>query len=287
MENSIQLFFYRIGIKKIATYLVITLLSLLFFIPFVWLLATSFKSFAEAFSIPPTLLPRKFHPENYLEVFKRIPFSRYALNTMIISIANVTGILFSAPMAAYAVSKISWGGAKILFPLMIACMLIPFQVTMVPLYITFKRLGWVGTYLPLIVPAFLGGGIGGGYYIFLLRQSFLGIPNSLIESAKVEGAGEWRIFSMIILPLSRAALITVGIFMFLNTWSDFMGPLIYLTKSSLYTLSIGLQAFFTSHHVEWHLLMAASVLFSLPTLILFFFAQKHFIEGAKTSGLKF
>ncbi|GAB1481630.1 hypothetical protein MASR2M78_04450 [Treponema sp.] len=176
-------------------------------------------------------------------------------------------------------------------------MFIPIQVTLVPLYITFKKLGWVGTYLPLIVPAFLGGGLGGGYYIFLLRQFFLSMPDlpppfARIGRAKwakrvLDGANSRQIFLYIMLPLSKAALITVGIFMFLNTWSDFMGPLIYLTKDSMYTLGIGLQSFLTSHHVEWHLLMAASVLFSIPTLLMFFFAQKYFIEGAKTSGLKF
>ena len=274
-------------LRHLFSYISIILLSMLFIMPFLWLLSTSFKSFADAFSIPPTFLPEKWHPENYKEVFNRIPFLRYTINTLIISVFGVIGILFSAPLAAYSVSKISWRGSKILFPIMIGTMLIPFQVTMVPLYITFKKLGWIGTYLPLIVPAFLGGGIGGGYYIFLLRQFFLGIPESLMESAKVEGAGDFLIYTFIILPLSRAALITVAIFMFLNTWSDFLGPLIYLTKDTMYTLSLGLQAFLTSHHVEWNLLMAASVLFSVPTLLLFFFAQRYFIEGAKTSGLKF
>ncbi len=268
-------------------YVLVILISLLFILPFLWLVSTSFKSLAEAFSIPPKLLPQVFHPENYVEVFRRIPFARYTMNTMVISISSVVGILFSAPLAAYAVSKIQWAGSKILFPIMIATMLIPFQVTMIPLYMTFRQLGWIGTYLPLIVPAFFGGGIGGGYYIFLLRQFFLGMPDSLIEAAKIEGASEFRIFISVILPLCTAALITVGIFTFLNTWSDFMGPLIYLTKSSLYTLSLGLQAFLTSHHVEWNLLMAASMLFSLPTMVLFFVAQRYFIEGAKTSGLKF
>jgi len=273
--------------KKIFTYIAVSLISIVYLLPFVWLLATSFKSFAEAFSIPPTLLPREFHPENYVEVFRRIPFARYTGNTLLITLSSVVGILISAPMAAFAVSKIKWKGSKFLFPLMIGCMLIPIQVTLVPLYVTFKKMGWIGTYLPLIVPAFLGGGLGGGYYIFLLRQFFLGVPDSLIESAELEGASTRLIYWHIMLPLSKAALITVGIFMFLNTWSDFMGPLIYLTRDTMYTLGIGLQAFLTSHHVEWHLLMAASVLFSIPTLLMFFFAQKYFIEGAKTSGLKF
>lgn len=270
-----------------SVYLLVSIVSLVFILPFFWLLSTSLKSLNEAFSIPPTLLPSIFHPENYVEVFRRIPFAKYTVNTLIIAVSCVVGILFSTPLAAYAVSKIPWKGSKILFPIMIGTMLIPFQVTMVPLYLVFRQLGWIGTYLPLIVPAFFGGGIGGGYYIFLLRQFFLGMPNSLIESAKLEGACEFRIFISIILPLCTAALITVGIFTFLNTWSDFLGPLIYLTKQELYTLSLGLQAFLASHHVEWNLLMAAAVLFSIPTLLIFFVAQRYFIEGAKTSGLKF
>ena len=273
--------------SKIIIYTIVILISFLYIVPFMWLLATSFKSLPEAFTSPPTFLPKVYHPENYREVFNRIPFARYTFNTMLLSVLNVIGILFSTSLAAYAVSKINWEGAGVLFPIMIGTMLIPFQVTMVPLYITFKKIGWIGTYLPLIVPAFLGGGIGGGYYIFLLRQFFLGIPNSLVESAKIEGAGDFHIFKSIVLPLSQPALITVAIFTFLNTWSDFIGPLIYLTKSKMYTLSLGLQSFLSSHHVEWNLLMAAAVLFSIPSLFLFFIAQRYFIEGAKTTGLKF
>ncbi len=273
--------------NRIIVYLIVIAISFLYIVPFVWLLATSFKSLREAFSSPPTLLPKVFHPENYKEVFKRIPFGLYTFNTMLLSVLNVVGILFSTSLAAYAVSKIQWKWKSLLFPIMIGTMLIPFQVTMVPLYITFKKIGWIGTYLPLIVPAFLGGGIGGGYYIFLLRQFFLGIPNSLVEAARIEGAGDLHIFRHIVLPLSQPVLVTVAIFTFLNTWSDFIGPLIYLTKNKMYTLSLGLQSFLSSHHVEWNLLMAAAVLFSIPSLFLFFIAQRYFIEGAKTSGLKF
>lgn len=273
--------------NKIIPYIIVIAISALYIIPFLWLFATSFKSLAEAFSIPPTLLPKVYHPENYKAVFERIPFGRYTVNTFIISFFNVLGILFSTSLAAYSVSMIKWKGRTILFAIMIGTMLIPYQVTMIPLYIIFKKLGWTGTYLPLIVPAFLGGGIGGGYYIFLLRQFALGIPGSLVEAARIEGANDLRIYKDIMIPLSQPVLITVAIFTFINSWSDFIGPLIYLTKSKMYTLSLGLQAFLSSHHVEWNLLMAAAVLFSLPTLFLFFIAQRYFIEGAKTSGLKF
>lgn len=263
------------------------MLALIFILPFLWLISTSLKTLPEAFRIPPGLLPEVPQWKNYSSVFEYIPFARYFLNTVIITAFMITGLLVSTPMAAYSVSKINWKGKKYLFPLMLATIMLPFQVTMIPLYLVFQKIHVTGTILPLILPAFFGGGIGGGYYIFLLRQFFLTIPDSLFDSARIDGAAELRIYTSILLPLSKPALATVGIFAFFNSWSDFLGPLIYLTKKQKYTLSLGLQAFLGEHHVQWHLLMAAALLFALPMIIVFMMAQNFFIEGIRTSGLKY
>jgi multiple sugar transport system permease protein len=272
----------RVIRKQILAHTVLLLVSLFFGIPFVWLLSTSLKSLKEASQFPPTFIPEVFRWGNYAEVFKQIPFLQYSLNTFYIAAFNVVGQLFAAPLVAYSISKIDWWGKKLLFPMIVATMMIPFQVTMVPVYLIFHKIGWVGSYKPLIVPAFAGG----AFYIFLLRQFFLTIPDSLIDAARIDGASEVRIYSQIMLPLCQPALLTIGIFTFLYAWQDFTGPLIYLMKSEMYTLSLGLQAFIAERYINWPLLMAATAMFTCPIIIIFFFAQKQFIAGIATTGLK-
>ncbi len=272
--------------SRISLHLVVVLFAAAFLLPFAWLLSTSLKTLPEAFQTPPEFFPVTPQWGNYVEVFQRVPLLRYFANSMLISVVTTAGILISASMGAYSVTKINWRGSRILFPLMMTTLLLPVQVALIPTYLIFKSLHLTGTFAPLLLPSFLGGGIGGGYYIFLLRQFFLTVPDSLFESARIDGASEMRTFLTIMIPLCQPALLTVAIFNFLNTWSDFVTPLIYLTKKESYTLSLGLQAFLGEHHVEWNLLMAAAAFFTLPTIVLFFFAQKYFIEGVKTSGLK-
>lgn len=271
---------------RVAGHAGMVVFAAIFLLPFAWLLSTSLKTLPEAFRTPPVFFPLKAQWQNYVDVFTRVPLFRYFVNSLFISVTTTAGILVSTSMGAYAVTKVAWRGARLLFPLMMATLLLPVQVALIPTYLVFRTLHLTGSFAPLILPSFLGGGIGGGYYIFLLRQFFLTVPDSLFESAHIDGAGEARIFLTIMIPLCQPALLTVAIFNFLNTWSDFISPLIYLTKKESYTLSLGLQAFLGEHHVEWNLLMAASAFFTLPTIILFFFAQKYFIEGVKTSGLK-
>lgn len=253
-----------------------------FIIPFLWMVLTSLKTQQEIYSSPPTIFPKHFAFDNYYKAFTAIPYLQYTFNTLFISIANVVGQVISSSMVAYSMSKIQWKGQKYLFPIIVATMMIPYQVTMVPLYMVFKNLSFIGTFIPLILPAFFGG----AYYIFLLRQFFMTIPSSLIEAATIDGADEVRIFVKVLLPLCKPAITSIAIFTFLANWSDFMGPLLYLNKESMYTLSIGLQAFLQSHYVEWSLLMAASATFTIPIIILFFFAQKYFIEGITVTGIK-
>ncbi len=225
----------------------------------------------------------KFWFTNYLDVFAKIPFLNYAKNTLIVCILGVIGMTFSSALVAYGFSRITWKGRDFIFTLTLASMMIPFAVVMVPLYGVFKNFGWIGTLKPLWFPCFFGG----AFNIFLLKQFFMTIPRDLTDAARVDGCNEFEIFWRIILPLSRPALSVVALFHFMYAWNDFMGPLIYLTNKDTYTLSLGLQVFQSQHGgTEWHLLMAASAMVLLPILILFFFAQKTFIQGVALTGLK-
>lgn len=269
-------------ITKIIVYILIAALAILFFYPFLWMLFTSLKTTKEIYQVPSTTFPHQLTFANYAAAVTKMPFLRYTVNTVVITVLSVVGMVISSSMVAYSVSKIRWKGGKIIFPIIIGTMMIPYQVTMIPLYMIFTKLNLVGTFVPLVLPCFFGG----AYYIFLLRQFFKTIPNSLLEAAKIDGAGEGTIFVKIMLPLCKPALTSVAIFTFLATWSDFLGPLLYLNKEESYTLSLGLQAFMQTHYVEWGPLMAASAIFTIPIVILFFFAQSYFIEGITVTGMK-
>lgn len=269
-------------ISKIIIYAILVCLSLIFLVPFLWMIFTSLKSFKEIYQYPPTILPSKVVFDNFVLAVTKMPFVRYLFNTVLITVLSVIGNIMSSSMVAYSMSKIQWKGKKYLFPFIIGTMMIPTQVTMIPLYLVFTKMHMVGTIVPLVLPKFLGD----AYYIFLLRQFFKTIPDSLVESATIDGAGDFTIFARIILPLCKPAMTSVGIFTFLYTWSDFMNPLLYLNKDEQYTLSLGLQAFMQTHFVEWGPMMAASAIFTVPIIIIFFFAQSYFIEGITVTGIK-
>lgn len=256
------------------------LLSAVFLIPFIWMLLTSVKSMQDVYSNQ--VLPTHIFWENYKNAVTQIPFLRMTLNTVVITVLTVIGMVISSTLVAYSMSKIRWRGRTVLFPVIVATMMIPYQVTLIPLYMIWNKLGLIGTIVPLVLPAFFGG----AYYIFLLRQFFRTIPDSLLEAAEIDGAGEFRKFWTIVLPLCKPAIASVCIFTFLATWSDFMGPMLYLSDEESYTLSLGLQAFMQQHYVEWGTLMAASAIFTIPVIVLFFFAQKYFIEGITVTGVK-
>ena len=261
----------------------LVILSFIFVFPFLWMISTSLRTFQEASTLSISLIPKKVIWSNYIDIFVKIPLFRYILNTLFITVMCVIGHLASSSLAAYGISHIDWKGKNIVFVLVLVTMMIPIQVTMIPLYMVFNKLGMIGTYFPLILPAFLG---SGGLYIFLTRQFFLTIPQSLIQAAKIDGASEFRTYWQIILPLSKPALATVGMFVFLYTWSDFTNPLIYLQNPNSYTISLGLYAFISERYVEWQYLMGASVVFTVPIIIMFFVAQKQFIEGITVTGIK-
>ncbi len=255
---------------------------MVFLFPFVILLLTSFKYPDDVFHLPIRFLPRAWDFGNYVRVFEEMPFVRYILNTLLLCVLNVAGQLIASPLVAYSIAKVRWRARNVLFFIILGTMMLPYQVTMIPLYIIWNRIGLVGTYVPLIAPAFFGS----AFFVFLLRQFFMNLPNDMLEAAEVDGAGHLMTYIRIVLPLARPALTTVAIFTFLWTWTDFLGPLIYLNTPSMYTLSIGLDNFFTQHGVEWGPLMAASVVFSIPLLVMFFIAQKQFIKGITMTGIK-
>lgn len=195
---------------------------------------------------------------------------------------STLGVIISCPLVAYSFAKLEWRGKNVLFVITIAVMMIPSQVTMIPLFLLFNKIGWVGTPLPLIVPAFFGV----PFSIFLLRQFFMGLPDALRDAAKIDGASEFRIYWQIMLPLAKPAILAVGLFQFMGSWTDFMGPLLYLTDEAQYTLSLGLQQFQSQMGTEWGLMMAVATMMTIPIIILFFFLQKTFIKGITFSGIK-
>lgn len=270
-------------IRKGFAYAVLIFFAFLFFMPFYWMFTTAIKAERNIFLNPPQWIPNPAHWENFAEVFTRLPMNVYVVNTIICAILPVLGQLFSAPMIAYSLTKVPWKGPKYIFPIILATMMIPWQVTQIPMFTTWSRLGLVNTFVPLTLPSFFGG----AYYIYLMRQFVKGLPNSVIEAARIDGAGEIRILYTIVYPMCKPVLTTIAVLIFMNGWNDLNGPLLYLQNSDKYTLSIGLKVFLTAARSEWDLLMAASTLFTLPLIVIFFFAQKQILGGiATTSGLK-
>ena len=271
--------------KKISLITGIVLLILVgsfFFLPWLWLLSSSLKTLDQIFIQPPQWIPKPIDWSNFSKAITYIPFFQYMANTLVICAFVVVGRVISCSLVAYGFSRIRWPGRDFVFVLVLATMMLPFQVSMIPLYVIFSRVHLVNTIVPLVLPAFFGD----AFFIFLLRQFFLSIPHELQEAAIIDGANHFDIYWRVILPLARPALITLVIFSFLWTYTDFQGPLIYLTSPQKWTLSLGLRGYFSVHGAQWSLLMAASLLFTLPGLILFFFAQRSFIEGIVTTGLK-
>lgn len=256
--------------------------AIIFVFPFLWMLSTSLKTPQEIVATPTVWIPAVPQWKNYAEALSYFPFVRYLMNTLFLVTMNVLGTLFSSALVGYAFARLRWPGREVWFKILLATMMLPSTVTMVPQFILFKNFGWLNTYLPLIVPAFTGSATN----IFLLRQFFRTIPTSLSECAKLDGCSEFRIFAQVVLPLCTSALATVAIFSFMFTWNDFMGPLLYINDKMSYTLSYGLRTFQIQSDSKWHLTMAASVVVAIPSLVLFFCCQKYFIEGIALTGMK-
>lgn len=253
-------------------------------VPFFWLLSSSLKAPHEIFVFPPKWLPDPIRWSNYREVFEVVAVMRYTANTMTITLFSTVGVILSSSMAAYSFARLRFKGRDIMFGLILSTVMLPYVVTMIPVYILFSRLGWIGTFLPLIVPDWFGGPIT----IFLLRQFFRTIPLELEDAARIDGASRPRIFVQIILPLSRSALTVVLVLSLLYNWNDFLVPLIYLHKRDLFTLALGLNALqYFEGGLDWtHYVMALATLMVLPVTIIYFLAQRAFVEGIVLTGLK-
>ncbi|MGI6459290.1 MAG: carbohydrate ABC transporter permease [Candidatus Hydrogenedentales bacterium] len=258
--------------------------SALFLFPLVWMLSTALKPLDQTMLMPPRWIPGPAQWANFREAVSYIPFFTYARNTLTIALLGTLGTLVSSSLVAYGFSRIEWKGRDTVFIVLLATMMVPFPVTMVPLYAVFRYVHWIGTFRPLWVPAWFG---ASAFNVFLLRQFFLTIPRDFDDAARIDGCTEFGIFRRVVLPLSRPALAVVALFHFMYCWNDFLGPLIYLIDQDRFTLALGLQ-FFQSRQggTPWNLLMAASTLVVAPIIVLFFFTQRTFIQGITMGGLK-
>lgn len=269
--------------RRFGIYLGLVLLSLVFVVPWVWMVSTSLKSPDELARWPPTWVPRTLRFDNYAEVFRQVPFLRYLGNTVFVTVFSVVGAVVSNTVVAYGFACLRWPGRDAVFAVLIATLILPAFVTFIPLYTVYAQLGWINTYLPLIIPCFLGN----AFFIFLLRQFFRRIPNSLFDAARIDGASELRIFASIALPLVRPAITVVALLQFVASWNDYFGPLIFLNDSSKYTVALGIasmQSTYGFSNFSW--IMAGTAMSIVPVVALFFFAQKAFIQGVTMSGLK-
>jgi ABC-type glycerol-3-phosphate transport system permease component len=276
-------------IVEIVKYFLLVVLSATYILPFYWMVTSALKDDPQVFTVPPVWIPNPAFWNNFWDAWTVTNFSLYMVNTIFKYAVPVTiGTVISSAIVAYGFGRLRWPGRDALFFACIATMMVPYQVTMVSLFITFKNLGWVNTYLPLVVPAYFGN----PYFIFMLRQFFMTIPQELSDAARIDGASEFGILIRIILPLAKPALAVVALFTFMGAWNDYFGPLIYLNKQELYTLALGVENLRRalsqtgSMKLAYPYLMAASTIMTLPIFIAFFFAQRTFIEGISLTGIK-
>jgi multiple sugar transport system permease protein len=275
----------RVRREKVLTVVaersLLIVLAIMFLAPLVFVLLTSFMTTDQAAG--PKLWPSPLHPSNFVDVFSQTGLVRATINTVIYAGLSTIGVVLSSLPVAYALSRLQWRGRGATFIVVLATMMLPAQVTAVPLYVMWAKLHLVGTLAPLIIPNFFGD----AFSIFLLRQFLLTIPQEYVDAARVDGAGEWRILTKIVVPLARPAIAAIALFSFLYAWNDFFGPLLYAGENSnAWTVSVALSNLRGQHHVQWNLTMAATVLFMLPVIALFFAAQKVFVQGVTLTGVK-
>jgi multiple sugar transport system permease protein len=272
-------------IPKIIGYVVLLAVALAMVVPFMWMISTSLRPSGSAFSYPPQIFPTSWEFSNYELLFTLVPFGRYFLNTVIVTVFTVLGQVLICSMAAYAFARLRFIGRDTMFILYLATMMIPSQIILIPLYLLVYALGWINTYQGLIVP-----GISSVFGIFLLRQAFMGVPQDYQDAARIDGAREWTIYWKIFLPLNGPALATLGVFAFMGTWTELLWPLLIGRDQSMRTLEVGL-AYFNSQttafqQTNWPIVMAAAVVVMLPVLIIYIFAQRYFVQGIALSGVK-
>ena len=268
--------------RSLLSHVILLVGSLFFIVPLFFMLSTSLKALRQIAQFPPELIPNPVIWLNYPDVFLYAPMHWYFVNTMIIVIPSIIGAVVTSSLAAYAFARLRAPGRDLIFMILLSTMMLPAIVTMIPTYILFAKINWVGTFKPLTIPALAGS----AFFVFLMRQFFMTIPRELEEAALIDGCSRVRIFTKIIIPLAKPVLATVTIFAFMGSWNEYMGPLIYLGNKNQYTLSLGLQVFVQQHSAEWGLMMAASSMMVAPVILLFFLAQKHFVQGITLTGLK-
>jgi multiple sugar transport system permease protein len=280
-------FFARRSVQRVVGRVVIHVLLLLgsvvMLVPLAWLLSSSLKPNGLIFVVPPRWIPNPVQWSNYARVWQLIPFALYTRNTLIITVFSIIGACSSASLVAFGFARLRFPGRDVLFLVLLATIMIPEQVTLIPTYVLFRIIKWLDTYYPLIVPTFFG---GGAFNIFLLRQYFMRLPLELDDAARIDGCSSWSIFLRILLPQARPALGVIAIFGFMGNWNGFFLPLIYLNSPEKYTLSLGLNLFRGTQFAAWNLLMAASTMTALPCIVLYFIAQRYFIQGIVFTGVK-
>ena len=278
------------GMSRVAVWLVLIIGTVVMLFPLIWMVSSSLKLEQRVFQFPPTLIPRPFRFLNYVDALTYKPFGVYLRNTSFLVVMNELAIVLASSFCAYGFARISFPSRDLWFGLVLATLMVPQVVLMVPQFVMFSRLKWIDTFLPLTVPFFFG---GGAFNIFLMRQFFRTIPEELADAARIDGCNEFTIFARIMMPLAKPALITVAIFTFLGTWNDFIGPLLYITSPAKFTLAIGLANFrasfgsgTTGGRSRWDLLMAFATTMTAPVLVVFFLAQRYFVKGVVLTGLK-
>ena len=279
----------RFAARALIYFLLIAVGVVLAF-PFLWLVSTSLKTEADAFKMPPQIIPNPIQSQNYVAGVTAFPFLRSLRNTLILVLGVMVGSLLSASLAAYGFARLRFPGRDVLFVLVLSTMMIPVHVTLIPQYLLFRTLGWLGSFKPLIIPSFFG---GGAFFIFLLRQFFMTVPLDYDDAARIDGCGTFSIYRRIILPLAKPALATAAIFIFMGQWNAFFGPLIYLNRFENQPLSVAFLTWTQMSHgsvsqrwVPWVEIMAVATLITLPPVIVFFLAQRYFIQGVVVSGMK-
>lgn len=271
----------RTGIKNVVVYTLMIVIALIMVLPFLWMLSTSFKEMGQVLIFPPEWIPRPFVLANYAEAWELAKFNLFFRNSAIVTLLTTAGQLVTCSLAAFAFARLEFPGRDQIFLIYLATMMIPTQVTLIPLYLLMKQFNWIDTFSGLIVP-----GIFSAYGTFMLRQFFLGIPKSLDESAVIDGCGYFRIYWQILLPLSKAALATQAVFCFMWQWNNLLWPLVMTNTDAHRTLTVGMQLFKGQYSIAWNLLMAGSVISVIPILILYIFLQKYFVEGIAMTGMK-
>ena len=263
---------------KAVIYILLTIVAIYFLAPFVYMLFTTFKTEAEAIAYPTTLFPEKWNWQNFVDAWNSQPFGTYFMNSVIVTVLTTLGQILSCSLVAYGFARFNFKGKNILFMILLATMMIPWDVTMIPQYMEFNLLGWINTLKPLIVPAFFGS----AYYIFLMRQFLMGIPKDYEEAARLDGANAFQIYWKIFMPILKPSLILVGVLNMLTVWNDYLGPLIFLQDRSKYTLALGLASFKGVHDTQIIPMLCITVIMIIPPIIIFIIAQKYIVEG--TSG---